>query len=556
MVNKLPHPHKDWMLLHLCNGEAGTFKKIQQCIVSIMTTYGFLFCLGVPMTSVAQLFPYVMLGIGLDDTFIVTGAYSRTDPEKPVLNRIEVCVNEVAISIVVSTLTTVVAFSLGIATSMPMIRWFCMYAAPTVAIDFIYQITFFIAILVLDEKRIQNDRYDCLVCLKSRPTSFKHKGDDIEKKKEEDEDKYGQKCNNLEKNSEKGTSNSSASTVVSKWMCHYSNFLMRPVTKVLVFFSFTGLLILGVLGALQQKQELDFRSIMPADSFIRTYFDAIYQYSNDDSFALTYLRADIFFRGVDVSLPDIQQQMLDFVDELVEMPYITSPPEYFWLRDFHKFQKVFQSNYTELTNNMSFNDQLTLFLDIPNFDLLYSKDIVRDEKSGDVIASRCQVIFDKGSNYDVAVQIATVREQYRITSHQAVNIGKSEWSFFMFTEHFYAWELHDLMYSELLLSFALGILSVFMISVLFIPHPLLAIVLPLIVSAVYVELMAFLYAVGIYINVITAIGLLMSLGLVVRTLPAHMKVYTTYMGACADFSLSLSLSLASTFCPSLSSGGL
>jgi hypothetical protein len=40
------------------------------------------------------------------------------------------------------------------------------YAFPTILIDFIYQVTLFIAILVLDERRIKDQREDICICAK------------------------------------------------------------------------------------------------------------------------------------------------------------------------------------------------------------------------------------------------------------------------------------------------------------------------------------------------------------------------------------------------------
>ena len=469
-------------------------------LLSVLTSYGFLFLVGVPFTPVAQTFLYVMVGIGLDDTFIITGAFFRTNPQGTIVERVEECMKEVGISIVVSTLTTVVAFSLGCATSMPMIRWFCIYAAPCVAVDFLYQITFFVALIVLDEERIRSKRYDCLVCIKSQKEV-------LEPAVPDDPAEASSSC-------------------TSNLMARYCNVLLKPYIKALVLLVFGLLWGGGIYGATRQSQALDFRELLPTDSFIRTYFAALHEYSSEYSYGLTFLRAKVYFRNVDVSDPEIQKQMNDYINDLVDMPYISSPPEFFWLRDFHMFlEYANQTEYADTVAAMSFNDQLTVFLDTPPFDELYSKDIVRDSQ-GTVTASRCEIIFDRGSNYNVTVQMNTVREQREVTSRQPINTNTSDdWSFFMFTEHFYAWELHDLMASELLLTLILGLVSVFVISLLFIPHPFWAILLPLMVGAVYCQLLAFLHLVGIYINVVTMIGLIMSIGLLVDY---NMHVALTY----------------------------
>ena len=45
--------------------------------LSLLTGYGTMWCIGVPMTTVAIMIPFVVVGVGLDDTFIITGAYFR-----------------------------------------------------------------------------------------------------------------------------------------------------------------------------------------------------------------------------------------------------------------------------------------------------------------------------------------------------------------------------------------------------------------------------------------------------------------------------------------------
>lgn len=151
---------------------------------------------------------------------------------------------------------TVVAFLLGGVSSLPGIRWFCWYAGPTVAIDFIYQITFFVAILVIDDRRIKANRYDCLVCAKSKPTSSDDNDNDVA------EVKRARRRTPEEGVAELGRT--------QKIMARYADMLLQPVVKVLVLVAFAAMLALGAWGASMQSQEFDFRTLTPLDSYIRT----------------------------------------------------------------------------------------------------------------------------------------------------------------------------------------------------------------------------------------------------------------------------------------------
>ena len=52
--------------------------------------------------------------------------------------------------------------------TMPAVRVFSLYAAVAVFFDFLLQVTAFVAILSLDCKRQQNNRYDLCCCIKGQ----------------------------------------------------------------------------------------------------------------------------------------------------------------------------------------------------------------------------------------------------------------------------------------------------------------------------------------------------------------------------------------------------
>ena len=79
-------------------------------------------------------------------------------------------INDCGMSIVLTTATTTAALLLGMITNVPAMRAFYIYAAPCVIIDFLYQITFFVALIVIDQQRKHSGRHDCFPCILS-PTS-------------------------------------------------------------------------------------------------------------------------------------------------------------------------------------------------------------------------------------------------------------------------------------------------------------------------------------------------------------------------------------------------
>ena len=61
----------------------------------------------------------MILGIGLDDSFLLKNAYERSDPNKSTVDRIEDTMDEVGISIAMTSFTSSLAFALGCFSSIP-----------------------------------------------------------------------------------------------------------------------------------------------------------------------------------------------------------------------------------------------------------------------------------------------------------------------------------------------------------------------------------------------------------------------------------------------------
>jgi len=463
-----------------------------------------MFIIGVPFTSMTQVVPFIMFGIGLDDAFIIWGAYQRMDRSIPVLDRVHNTMEEVGVSIFVTTFTSVVAFALGGLSKVPAVYWLCYYAAPTIFIDFIYQTTFFVALIVLDERRVEAKKRDCFTCLKAPSNGTE----------EQDEAPEG--------------------TIVDRFMTWYSDILMIPVVKVLVLAIFFG--IFGGLGysASLLKQEFYFTDVLPSDSYVGDYWDLRDAHTGGAPF-LPY----VVFRDVNQGDPDIQSQMDDYLNSIVAMDVVGSQPEFFWLRDFQSFLNSTQSmsslaagfptdsayynNYrvspstvAEDMSSLSFEQQLDIFLTVPSYDQLYSNNIVRNA-AGSITVSRTRVQMDRINQRLVKSQVDALEEQRVISEATPINAGvdPDDWKFFTFEELYYIWQFYTDSPSELVLTTILGVSAVSIVSLIFIPHWSSVLFVAPIISILYVDLLGFLQLCGVAINAVSYISLVMSIGLMV-----------------------------------------
>lgn len=145
-------------------GFAGIFVVISSLIMALgITCYA-----SIPITMIsAEVVPFLILAIGVDNMFLISRA-ERNIPEHitKMELRVAFAMKEIGPSIFAAAFCEALAFFIGMLTGVPALSSFCLVAGIAVIGDFILQITFFVAALTLDGKRIQNNRADILFCMK------------------------------------------------------------------------------------------------------------------------------------------------------------------------------------------------------------------------------------------------------------------------------------------------------------------------------------------------------------------------------------------------------
>ena len=245
---------------------------------------------GVPLTNLTGSLAFVVFGVGLDDTFIIMGEYSRTDPRKKPTDRVVETMEVVGLSIFVTTLTTMTAFALGTMSEVPAIRWLCYYALPTIFIDFLMQTTCFISLLVLDERRLQANKRDCCFCFKvdrnDRGRGYTKDSESNSDCSEEGQTR-GEDVVAVERDLQRLPSASEHADYISippktyqeRFMISYVDFLMKGWVKAVVVIGFVVYLGLAMWSATQLEQEFKTEDIVPKDSYVKGFLYAANEYS-------------------------------------------------------------------------------------------------------------------------------------------------------------------------------------------------------------------------------------------------------------------------------------
>jgi len=143
------------------------FGSIFIVMCSLVISVGTCASAGVAVTPIiSEVIPFLVLAIGIDNVFIILNNFQNRDPRLSIEERLVSTMKSVGISISLASISEAFAFFLGFLTRMPAVRAFAFYAAAAILADFLLQITFFCALLVLDARRKQDNRVDCLPCIK------------------------------------------------------------------------------------------------------------------------------------------------------------------------------------------------------------------------------------------------------------------------------------------------------------------------------------------------------------------------------------------------------
>lgn len=448
--------------------------------LGMSASFGLLFICGVPITSIHGMIPFIIVGIGLDDTFIIVNEFDRHPRTLPIEDRISKTINEIGLSIVTTTVTSAVAFGLGCISSIPAVYWLCLYAFPAIISVFIFSVTMLIAIIVIEERRIDRNRFDMICCIAAN------------------KDKR-----NVATHEDSSQTAANSDNVL---MVKYANLLLNPVVKMIVLVVFTALFIVCTWSTTQLQQQFSVELVLPKGSYVVTFQDSLLSYSNIGGF-----QADLVFRGIDQSSVESQVAMEKYVNDMVAMKEISNQPDNFWLRDF----QVFLQNNSTL-EPLPFEDQITIFLDLPIFYAKYKDDIARNDQ-GQVTASRVQVKYDQVDKDDVEAQIKALENQMRISKKQSINSGivGENWSFFSIDRIYFIWSFFKACPEELTLSTITGVVAVTLVTLLTIPHWSAVFFSAPLIIVLYIDLLGILQFFGVTINSISYITLVVSIGLMV-----------------------------------------
>ncbi|XP_062027066.1 uncharacterized protein LOC133743216 [Rosa rugosa] len=220
-------------------------------MLSVLGSVGFFSAIGVKSTLIImEVIPFLVLAVGVDNMCILVHAVKRQPLTLPLEGRISNALVEVGPSITLASLSEVLAFAVGSFIPMPACRVFSMFAALAVLLDFLLQVTAFVALIVLDFRRTEDNRVDCFPCLKVSSYTNSDKG--IEERKPGLLARYMKEIH---------------APILSVW-----------VVKIVVISIFVAFSLASIALCTRIQPGLEQKIVLPQDSYLQGYFNNISEY--------------------------------------------------------------------------------------------------------------------------------------------------------------------------------------------------------------------------------------------------------------------------------------
>ncbi|XP_053876054.1 patched domain-containing protein 3 [Malaclemys terrapin pileata] len=227
--------------------------------LAVLSSFGLLLFCGVPFVLTVANAPFLILGVGVDDMFIMISSWQQTNPKNKVEKRMAETYAEAAVSITITTLTDVLAFYIGIMTSFQSVKSFCLYTGTAFIFCYIYNITFFGAVLALNGKREEGNRH-WLIFTKVKDIVQPHRSY-----------LYNMCC--VGGFSDKSSVGEDEHPMNKFFRKYYGPFLTKIWTKVFVVLLYGGFLASSIYGCTQIKEGIDLRNLASDDSYVVQYYD-------------------------------------------------------------------------------------------------------------------------------------------------------------------------------------------------------------------------------------------------------------------------------------------
>eukprot|EP00210_Caulerpa_lentillifera_P000460 g443.t1 len=491
--------------------------------MALMSAFGMAQTFQIKFNSVVQVLPFLILGLGIDDTFVIIGAYQRVDPYLPVLEKIALTLETAGSSIFVTSITDFFAFLIGLYTRLPALRSFSAHAAMAIFFDFTYQVTFFVAFLVLEARREERYRNGCpnygvVSCCKESSFSETDKEattsapTEQEMKNINDVESAAPKSSSTTNSSiwrkmfGKGNYNPNAPSFATKIAGMYlPSITLHPVGKIVVLVIECVVLGFAIKGCTEVKMDFDYIGMFtPDDSPLKTGFELEEQYFfGEQVYFSVYTKEakqDYFYH---------QDELMDLQDALNNDEYVV-PPVRTWYQGYSNWLQEHPEYSNQLVNDSApnpeeFNQWLMEYLNTTSGRVYESSVIFRN---GRVISSKIDAFTVNIEDGEQSIDLLdSIRNSIEMAAPSLDPVPYA--TAFLFFDGFRVIDW------ETIRNVIMAGVAVFAVNIVVLASLPMALIVVSMVALTDVMLFGYMWYVDQYFNPVTAINLVLAVGIAV-----------------------------------------
>ncbi|UYV79697.1 daf-6 [Cordylochernes scorpioides] len=473
----------NWLLSKPWLGLIGCFTSL----FGVISAYGFCLYIGQSWIAMNIAILFIMIGIGMDDTFVILAAWWRTDPRDSVEDRTAETFANSGIAITITSLTNFLSFFVGTFTPFPATYIFCAHASTAVAFTYLLQITFFGGVLVFCGKMEKENRHSLFYfCNVIHPEQAKEKG-----------------CIFQILCSGSGEHIPSEKNFFAIFFRDYvGGALSRLWVKILIIAVFLAYLGVGSYGCTTLREGLEVEKLFQHDSYAADYYDSQFTYFYD-----YYLRIQmVITEDIDYSNPKVQEKLELFTQKVENSSFIANGSlglTESWMRILKTSYPIYNFRGYKMSNHSVFVDVVkNSFLSLPAHKR-FENDIEFNENGTKILASRIlfQTTSIKNTN-DAKFLLIALRKlaeeaPFKVTFYNA---------YFPFMDHFI------IIGSVTIDSVLITLLLMAVIAFFFIPSLVSIILMVLALISIQVGIIGYMALWNVPLDPISMICLIMCVG--------------------------------------------
>lgn len=450
---------------------------------------------------VHSLLPFVLLGIGADDAFVIVNAFDRArkvpraqETNEGIMMRSGKALSRAGASITVTSMTDLVAFAISSSSALPALASFCAYAAICIFFLWLFAATFFTAALVIDERRQRDNRRECVCCV-TRNGELKEDGDVFEE-----------------------------GLVAKYFRSYHAPAILSKPGKLIVFAIFAGIFGFGIYGALNLAVEDSTRNFVPSDSYLADYIDA-----GDEFFPSQGADLYIVFEGSE-EIYGSRQELSELETRLTDLsttpPYISEPISEESYRNVMEGFAKYLNETGWPTTQADFVSTLAQYASFTGPGAVYAQDVSFSANGTELEAIRVKLEYVKLIKTQRGEEIADADKL--IDAMDSTRLLVDSWddlpSAFPYSVDFLVIEGFKIIRQELFRNVGLAIAAVGVIVFFTVASPVTALLITMNVAFCIVEILGFMWAIGIVIDSVSVINIVLAVGLSVD--------YSAHVGHC------------------------